>query len=224
MLSLKVAILAVLPLIHAQSSQIFLYLLDTDPQELVASVITANPTTTEYLLTCPSSVDDSDCGYRPPVTIGQHGSVYGASLTAEDFTMSYECTVYTGSASSAVCVESDGGSAANFPGVSTETLNGTDVAFYPVTITAGLEKLSGVSASATSSGTGAKTGSGTGSKATSTATSSGSVVTLSGTSSGSASKTGASTTASTSSSGASTVGISAGFGVCVMLALGLAAL
>jgi len=138
--------------------------------------------------------------------------------------MSYECTIYTGSASSAVCVESFGGSAANFPGVSTETVTGTDVAFYPATITAGLEKLSGVSASKTGSGTGPKTGFGPGPKSTSSASSTGSVVTLTGTGSGSASKTGASTTATASSSGAGKVIISAVSGVCVMFALGLAAL
>jgi hypothetical protein len=37
-----------------------------------------------------------------------------------------------------VCIESFGGSAANFPGLSTTTLGPSDITFFPVTITAGL--------------------------------------------------------------------------------------
>lgn len=223
MLSLITTILSLLPLIASQSTSVVnLFLIDTDPQQLVASVITANPTTTQYLLTCPSSVDSNECGYRPGFTIGvTSGSIYGASITDADFTMSYECTVYTTGASSAVCTESMGGAAANFPGVETATLNGTDVAFFPATVTAGLEKLS-----ATASG------SGSGTKPTSTSTaktsgsSSGSVATLSGTASatGSASRTSASGAAATSSSGAGQVGIGGVLSAGVVLALGVAVL
>lgn len=218
MLSLTTAVICLLPLVAAQStSTINAFLLNTDPQQLVASVITANPTSTQYLLTCPSSVDANDCGYRPGVTIGQKsGSIWGASLTApqESFTMSYECTVYTSGAirsRSAVCTESYGGAAANDPGVVTTTLSGTELQFWPVTITAGLDKLS---ASATGSGVKAST---TGTvKASSSST--GSLVTLSG--SGSASKTAASASATKSSSGAGRVGVSHVFGAAVVLALG----
>ncbi|KAE9962789.1 hypothetical protein EG328_012051 [Venturia inaequalis] len=219
MLSFTSAILSLLPLIAAQStSTVNLFLLNTDSQQLVASVITANPTTTQYLLTCPSSVDSNDCGYRPGVTVGvKSGSIYGASITDVDFTMSYECTVYTSGTSSAVCVESMGGSEANFPGVETATLNGTDINFFPATVTAGLEKLS-----ATASGSETKaTGTGT---AKASGSSSGSVVTLSGTAgaTGTASRTTASGATATSSSGAEKVGIGGVLGVGAVLVLGLA--
>ncbi|QDS71331.1 hypothetical protein FKW77_002109 [Venturia effusa] len=218
MLSFTTAILSLLPLITAQStSTINFFLPDTDKQELVASVITANPTTTQYLLTCPSSLEADECGYRPGVTVGvKSGSIYGASITESDFTLSYECTVYTSGTSSAVCTESMGGSEANFPGVETTTLNGTDVAFFPATITAGLEKLSAV---ASGSGTEA-TGTGT---AKTSGTSSGSVVTMTGTarSTNSASRTSGSGAAATSSSGAGKVGIGGILGAGAMLVLGL---
>ncbi|TID14224.1 GPI anchored protein [Venturia nashicola] len=219
MLFFTTIILSLIPLTAAQStSTVNLFLLNTDPQQLVASVITANPTTTQYLLTCPSSVDSNDCGYRPGVTVGvRSGSIYGASITNTDFTLSYECTVYTSGTSSAVCTESMGGSEANFPGVESATLNGTDIAFFPATVTAGLDKLTG-------------TASGSGTKATSTGTaktsgsSSGSLVALSGTASetGSASRTTASGATATSSSGAGKVGIGGVLRAGAVLALGLA--
>lgn len=217
MLSFATTLLALLPFVAAQStSSINLFLLNTDPQQLVASVITANPTTTQYLLTCPSSVDSNDCGYRPAITVGvRSGSIYGASVTAagEGFTMSYECTVYTNGATSAVCTQSIGGAAANDPGVNTETLAASEVQFFPATVTAGLEKLS-----ATASSGGTKVTS-TGA-ATTSGNSSESVVTLSGTSS--ASRTSASSAASTKSSGAGRAAVGDVLGAGVLIAAGLA--
>ena len=52
--------------------------------------------------------------------------------------------------STAVCIESFGGTEANSPGVSTETYTGTDIAYVPVTITAG--KIRAAPASTTGSG------------------------------------------------------------------------
>jgi len=79
------------------------------------------------------------------------GSVYGGSVTIPDaLTVSYQCTVYTAGATSATCSGVDAGTEANFPGSSTTTLEASEVSFYPVTITAGLEKLASVSASKTS--------------------------------------------------------------------------
>ena len=46
----------------------------------------------------------------------------------------YDCSL--AGTTSAVCVESHGGSEANFPGVSTETYTGTDQPYIPITITA----------------------------------------------------------------------------------------
>jgi hypothetical protein len=139
----------------AQTSVVSLFLLDTDPQALVASVISANPSTTQYVVGCPTGAAADECGYNPPETVKHAGSVYGASLTAaeEQFTMSYECTIYTTSGTSAVCTTSAGGEQANFPGVGTTTLVGSDVAFFPVTVTAGADQLASQTGS-TAKGTG----------------------------------------------------------------------
>jgi hypothetical protein len=168
--ALALALLPLLPFTLAQSSVVSLYLLDTDPQDLVASVITVISSTTEYEVTCPQSA--TECGYDPPITVMEAGSTFGASLTdsEEQFTFSQLCTLI--SAGGAVCDESAAGSQANFPGSSTTTYNATDLSQFPVTITAGLEKLATVSAttttSAKSSGTASKASSGASSGATST--------------------------------------------------------
>jgi len=125
---------------YAQTRVVPLLLLDTDPQALVASVISANPSTTEYLVGCPTGVDSNDCGYNPPETIKHAGSVFAGSLTApeEQFTMSWECTVQ---ASDAVCTTSAGGAQANFPGTGTTTLAGVQASYVSVTVTAGVDQL-----------------------------------------------------------------------------------
>lgn len=46
----------------------------------------------------------------------------------------YECSL--AGTTSAVCIESHGGSEANFPGISTETYTGTDQPYIPITVTA----------------------------------------------------------------------------------------
>jgi hypothetical protein len=134
--------------ITAQST-ISLFLLDTDPQTLVASVISSDASATEYLVGCPTGIDANDCGYNPPVTVKHAGDVYAASLTAaeEQFTMSWECTVAT---TGGICTTSAGGSQANFPGQATSTLAASDVTFFPVTIAA----VASTAATATISGAG----------------------------------------------------------------------
>lgn len=51
-----------------------LFLPDTDPQKLVASVIDSSDSMTTYLITCPEGTDASDCGYSDPVTITEGAS------------------------------------------------------------------------------------------------------------------------------------------------------
>lgn len=193
---------------RAQSSTVSLFLLDSDPQTLVASVISADASTTQYLVGCPAGEDANNCGYDPAMTVMQAGSVYGASVTApaDGITLSYECTLYTSDGTSAVCTESLGGSAANDPGVQTTTLSGTDISFLPVTITAGLDKIS-AAATASASVTGSASASATGTS--STGTSSGSVT-------GSASAT-----SGTAAAGAGEVKARAGLGLVGAVAAGL---
>jgi hypothetical protein len=150
---LRAGIFAALAVVAiAQDRTVQLLLLDTDPQSLVASVISANPSTTEYLVGCPTGTDQNDCGYNPPLTVKHAGSVYGASISAADeqFTYSWECTAYTSGETSAVCTTSAGGAQANFPGEATTTLTGSDVGFFPVIVTSGADQLAEETASATS--------------------------------------------------------------------------
>jgi hypothetical protein len=193
--TLTLALLSLFPLTLAQSSVVSLYLIDTDPQDLVASVITVVSSTTQYEVTCPQSA--TECGYEPPITVMEAGSTFGASLTdsEEQFTFSQLCTLV--SAGGAVCAESAAGEQANFPGSSTTTYNATELTQFAVTITAGLEKLATVSATTTTS----TKSSGTTSKASSGASSG-----VRSTGSGSQTTSGTKATASSSGSGRFVVG------------------
>jgi hypothetical protein len=122
------------------------YLFDTDPQPILASVITANPTATTYHIECPTY---TDCGWIPGANLTvSDNSIFEVSLTDTEFTMSVQCTVN----SDAVCQESFAGSSANFPGSSVETIPSSSITSIPITVTAGLDKLSSATAVASSSG------------------------------------------------------------------------
>lgn len=69
--------------------------------------------------------------------------------------MALNCTA---ASSSAVCHESFGGREANFPGTSDETYSETNFAIIPVTITAGLEKLTAAATTTGSAGGSKSTG------------------------------------------------------------------
>ncbi|KAI9706814.1 MAG: hypothetical protein M1820_004785 [Bogoriella megaspora] len=147
-------LVSLLPWALAQStSSTHFFLLDTDPQPLVASVISANPSGTTFALTCPSGTDQNDCGYNPPISIIHQEDVWQGTLAApeEQFTLSWSCSLI--GTTTASCVESDGGEQANFKGITTMTFGSSDVggAFFPVEITAGLEKLQETSSATASS-------------------------------------------------------------------------
>lgn len=65
---------------------------------------------------------------------------------SDGLTMTQDCV------STTICAESAGGSGANFPGASTTTYESGDIETMPVTITAGLDKLSAGAAATTTSG------------------------------------------------------------------------
>lgn len=166
---------------RAQNATITAFLVDTDPEPLVASVVTANAATTSLFVQCPSGEDASDCGLGPGISVEQVStSIWQASMTppGESFSFSWSCDVDT-SATTAVCVTSAGGESANAPGVATTTLSGTDVQFFPVTITAGQQQL-GATGGASSGGSKSSGGSSSGSASTSKPTASGSSATSSG--------------------------------------------
>ena len=118
--------------------------------------------------------DDSDCGFGPGLTItlgtAAATSAYDVYLAEPtDFSLSAHCDVAT-VASTALCTQVAGGAEANDPGTSiwTAQIRGVDyvaatsdldsyddITFFPVTITAGMEKLAagGVAVATSSSGT-----------------------------------------------------------------------
>jgi len=133
----------------AQSSVTTLFLPNADQQALVASVVGSHASTITYAINCPNGTDASDCGIPSPFTMTFGPSFYEAQTTdAPVFSYSVHCDL--DGVTAATCTESAGGSEANDPGVTTETLTGTEAGVYQaVTITAGLNKLAGSSAGET---------------------------------------------------------------------------
>ncbi|OWO99565.1 hypothetical protein B2J93_2610 [Marssonina coronariae] len=145
----------------AQTSTVSLYIPGADTQALVGSIVGSDATLTTYAIECaPSSTDGEACGFSGQFTLTENAASAKYTIPAE--LDSNGTLVRTGridcslaGAASAVCVESFGGSEANFPGISTETYTGTDFSYLPVIITAGVavtrgSPTPGVSATSTS--------------------------------------------------------------------------
>lgn len=134
-----------------------LFFPDADQQSLVASVIAVENAATTYAISCPPGTDSDDCGFPSPWSMTYGPGFYAAQTTeAGAFTESDRCTLL--GSTGAVCTMSLGGSEANGQGATTATLGPKDMSFLPVTITAGLEKLTAATGAATATG-GDKTGS-----------------------------------------------------------------
>ena len=151
----------------ADDTVVQVFIAGADAQSLVASVVSANPTSTEFAITCPTGTDSSDCGFPDGINLQQlHSSVWiGSANDGGSAVFSFDCTV-NAQATQAACVVSVGGPAANDPGVATSTLSGTDVQFFPVTVTAGQQKLGATGGSVPTGSTGSSaSGSASGSAA-----------------------------------------------------------
>jgi hypothetical protein len=125
----------------AQSTVVNIMFPFADPQDNGASVISAAPTATRYFVTCPPGTSAEDCGLAEGVEV-----LYGPSTL--EYTMSYS-GIYTVSAN---CKLTPSKNAADCTGAlisegetSTvvEVLTGYSSFLMPITVTAGLEKLSG---------------------------------------------------------------------------------
>ncbi|OKL60338.1 hypothetical protein UA08_04013 [Talaromyces atroroseus] len=173
-----------------------LFLPGFDQQPLVASIVGGDSSATTYSIGCADGTPSDECGagngftlIEGPETASMEMVVGASSILFVDLA----CDLNT-SVSQAVCTETDGGSEANFPGVTTSTFAPDDYAsaWLAVTVTAG--SASGAPATTAASAT-APTASATNSGTTAAATSSAD--------STAAASSGMTTVASTSSSGSS---------------------
>ena len=139
---IRVASIFIFPAITlSQNTTLPVFLLNTNPQPLAASVVSANAATTSLVIGCPPGEGSSDCGFASGLDLENiSGSIWQASMTpGEELSFSWSCQVV---ATSAVCVTSVGGAEANHPGMKTTTLNSNDIKSFPVTVTAGANSLS----------------------------------------------------------------------------------
>ncbi|KAH7371400.1 hypothetical protein BKA66DRAFT_572893 [Pyrenochaeta sp. MPI-SDFR-AT-0127] len=210
----KFIIASLLGLATAQTTTLTLRFLGYDEQAIAASVVSANADATTFQLNCVQSA--SACGLFPKHTLVTGPSTYNMDMSDPntDFTATQDCLI---AASSAVCKETAGGSEANFPGSSTETYEASQIGSLPVTVTAGVEKLSG-SAGVTATGSVSSASAATTGSGASRTTASVTQVSGTGSASGSpsASRSGsAPPTNSTGAAAANTVALGSGLVVAV---------
>ncbi|KAJ5437899.1 uncharacterized protein N7458_008897 [Penicillium daleae] len=132
-----IAILATVGFATAQTSVVSLFIPDTDPQPLAASLVAQGAGTTTYSINCPPGTDGSDCGMGPGMwyTSGPKTVEWAMSDPADGFWGRIVCSM--GGTTTAVCTEMMSGTGANFPGTSTGHLAQSDITLIPVTVTAG---------------------------------------------------------------------------------------
>ncbi|PYI01447.1 hypothetical protein BO78DRAFT_353568 [Aspergillus sclerotiicarbonarius CBS 121057] len=127
--------LAATGLVSAKATVTSMFIYDTDPQPLAASIMGNDATATTYSVNCPPGTDSDECGMGPGMTIiaGPQTTMI-MDMPDEDFY--YTCVCSLDGTTYAVCSETAAGSGANFPGTTITTLDG-DLGLMPVTITAG---------------------------------------------------------------------------------------
>ncbi|KAH8799853.1 hypothetical protein F5884DRAFT_838570 [Xylogone sp. PMI_703] len=133
--------LAVAGVSLAQTSVVTLYIPGADVQPLAGSIVGSDATATTYVLQCAPGTDSDNCGFDGPFTLteGPKTAIYTLPAVQDEndnilFAGYIDCSL--AGTTSAVCIQSFGGSEANFPGQTTVTYTGTDVEYMPVTITA----------------------------------------------------------------------------------------
>ncbi|KAJ4317371.1 hypothetical protein N0V94_004974 [Neodidymelliopsis sp. IMI 364377] len=116
-----------------------------DGVQPVATVLSANPSTTAALMACPTDTAADECGWGTGASVQIiSGTRYEATMTGDSFSMSYGCD-YNSKAVQMTCTAEMTGEEAQ-----TAILSGSDVAFITATVVQGAELLSG-GASATAS-------------------------------------------------------------------------
>lgn len=172
----------------AQSTSVTsLLLYGFEGDNIVASVIAVAPGATQYFVTCSPGTDSAECGFGPgatftegPSTLGIHLTESGVmcvvsptclpavpccpcqndlSLTSDTpslSTMDVDCAITSNAAD---CTETVAGPSANYAGITSAVVHDISESLSLVTITAGLELLSGASSTATATGSSSTSGS-----------------------------------------------------------------
>lgn len=133
----------------ASSSIVNLHIPDADDQAILASVITANPTATSYLLTCPTDEPAEDCGLGTGIRVLEGPSTLEVHMTLGQTSDDITCRL---SGDTADCDQASKGADGSTTAVM--QFQGISSWLMPVTVTAGLDALattSGPSATTSSS-------------------------------------------------------------------------
>ena len=169
----------------------------------VATIESANPSTTQFRVACPTGTDSNDCGWGPGLEYTVISNTrYQALMTADTVSMSLGCD-YNSQAVEMTCTVDQKGGNDDTDGPVTAVLSSSEVAFISATVVEGASLLSGGgSASATEAP-----------KSTGAAASTGLQTTVSTTASGSAGASGSGTTPTGSGAAATNTGAAARFGI-----------
>ncbi|KAJ5480679.1 hypothetical protein N7539_006573 [Penicillium diatomitis] len=148
-----IALLATVGVATAQSSVVSLFMPDTDPQPLAASIVGQSSGKVTYSINCPAGTDPTNCGMGPGMlyTSAPNDIEWSIVEPSDDFTARIVCSM--GGTTTAKCTEMMGGSAANFPGTSTLDLAQSQITYLPVTVTAGAITAGDSTTTATASAT-----------------------------------------------------------------------
>jgi hypothetical protein len=125
----------------------------------VATINTANPSTTEFHIACPTDVDSTECGWGPGLDVTIISKTrYQAQMNLEDVSMSLGCDYNSKATEMSCTVNQSGGNDDTGGQPVTAVLSGTDVEFLSATIVKGAELLSATgSAASTPNGRAAST-------------------------------------------------------------------
>ncbi|KAL2024511.1 hypothetical protein VTK56DRAFT_7554 [Thermocarpiscus australiensis] len=122
----------------AQSTSVVNLLMPlADPQSLAGSVVSAGPTATTYFVTCPTGADSTDCGLGDGVSLVNGPSTASYAMSSGPNTIMAQCKLDHETADCTGTIAVDGTITST-----TERLTGYTSLLLPVTLTAGLEKLS----------------------------------------------------------------------------------
>jgi hypothetical protein len=130
-----------------------------DGVDPVATINTANPTTTEFHIACPTGVDSTECGWGPGLDVTILSKTrYQAQMKLEDLSMSLGCDYNSQATEMSCTVNQKGGNDDTGGQPVTAVLSGTDVEFLSATVVKGAELLSATgSATPTPTGSAAST-------------------------------------------------------------------